>query len=35
LVNALWRWYSTVRELMKRRVPISGFDSPSRASLAI
>jgi hypothetical protein len=35
LVKTLPRWYSTVRALMNRRVPISGLVSPSRASLAI
>lgn len=34
LVNTWPRWYRTVRELMNRRVPISGFDRPSRASRA-
>jgi hypothetical protein len=34
-VKTLCRWYSTVRGLMKRRAPISGFESPSRASRAI
>jgi hypothetical protein len=33
--NTLCRWYSTVRGLMKRRAPISRFDSPSRARRAI
>ena len=35
LVKTLRRWYSTVRGLMNSRAPISGFDSPSRASRAI
>src|ERR1700754_4254429 len=35
LVKTLRRWYLTVRGLMNSRVPISGFDSPSRASRAI
>ena len=35
LAKTLLRWYSTVRALMKRRVPISGFVSPSCASRAI
>ena len=35
LVNTLPRWYLTVRALMNSRAPISGFDSPSRASRAI
>ena len=35
LVKTLRRWYLTVRGLMNSRVPISGFESPSRASRAI
>ena len=35
LVNTLRRCHSTVRGLRKIRAPISGFDSPSRASRAI
>jgi hypothetical protein len=35
LVNTLLRWYSTVRRLMKSRVPISPLETPSRASRAI
>ena len=35
LAKTLPRWYWTVRALMNNRVPISGFDSPSRASRAI
>ena len=35
LVKTLRRWYWTVRGLMNSRVPISGFESPSRASRAI
>ena len=35
LVKTLRKWYWTVRGLMKSRVPISGFESPSRASRAI
>ena len=35
LVKTLPRWYWTVRALMNSRVPISGLDSPSRASRAI
>ena len=34
LVNTWPGWYRTVRELMNRRAPISGFDRPSRASRA-
>ena len=34
LVKTLLRWYWTVRALMNRRLPISGFDSPLRASVA-
>jgi hypothetical protein len=33
--NTLRRWYWTVRGLMKSCSPISGLESPSRASLAI
>jgi EmrB/QacA subfamily drug resistance transporter len=35
LMNTLLRWYLTVRGLMNNRVPISGLESPSRASSAI
>ncbi len=35
LVNTLRRCHSTVRGLRNSRAPISGFDSPSRASRAI
>ena len=35
LANTLCRWYWTVRGLMNSRAPISGFESPSRASRAI
>src|SRR6266566_3052884 len=35
LAKMLPRWYWTVRALMNSRVPISGFDSPSRASRAM
>ena len=35
LMKTLRRWYWTVRGLMNSRVPISGFESPSRASRAI
>ena len=35
LVKTLRRWYWTVCALMNSRVPISGFDSPSRAIRAI
>jgi hypothetical protein len=35
LVNTLRRWYWTVRGLMNSRVPISGFESPSRARRAV
>ena len=35
LANTLCRWYSTVRGLMNSWAPISGFESPSRASRAI
>ena len=35
LVKTLPRWYWTVRALMDNRAPISGFDSPTRASRAI
>ena len=34
LVNTLLRWYLAVRGLMNSRAPISGLDSPSRASRA-
>ena len=34
-VKTLPRWYWTVRGLRNSRVPIWGFDSPSRASRAI
>jgi hypothetical protein len=34
LVNTLLRWYWAVRGLMNSRAPISGLDSPSRASRA-
>src|SRR5258708_27558479 len=30
--KTLSRWYSTVRELMNSRAPISGFERPSRAN---
>ena len=33
-VKTFFRWYWAVRALMNRRSPISGFDNPSRASLA-
>jgi hypothetical protein len=32
LAKTLPRWYWAVRALMNRLAPISGFDSPSRAS---
>src|SRR6478672_8701315 len=35
LANTFFKWYWTVRPLMNSRAPISGFDRPSRASLAI
>ena len=35
LAKTLPRWDWTVRALMNNRLPISGFDSPSRASRAI
>jgi hypothetical protein len=35
LAKTLRKWYWTVCALMNSRVPISGFDSPSRASRAI
>jgi len=35
LVKTMRKWYWTVRALMNNRVPISGFDRPSRASRAI
>ena len=35
LVKTLRKWYWTVRGLMNSRAPISGFESPSRASRAI
>jgi hypothetical protein len=35
LAKTLARWYWTVRALMNNRLPISEFDSPSRASRAI
>ena len=35
LLKTLLRWYLTVRALMNSRAPISGLESPSRASLAI
>ena len=35
LMKTLGKWYLTVRGLMNSRAPISGFESPSRASRAI
>ena len=35
LMKTLRRWYLTVRGLMNRRMPMSGFESPSRARCAI
>jgi hypothetical protein len=35
LAKTLPRWYWTVRALMNSRLPISGFERPSRASRAI